>query len=350
MRIAVITALVLIATLAPLSAQTSGTVEPTAGTWKSFVISSRFELRAPPPPDAAASAKEIGQLKEIAKQRDPAALDLIAYWDTGAPSYRWNEIAVSEALRSNLPVNFASRVLALLHVAMHTPLSQPGTASMPIIAGIRARWTPLYRLFYPILAAHPTRLSTRLPQALLPQSCHTCSLIARHSLQNMPKRRRGHGCSPASAIQAMSPPVLKSVIASSPTSSSGARQMDRMPSGPVAYRWGLASGRGRTRSSRWPRPGSHGFWHRPANSVQRLRRLMIAPNARPKSLNSRPTDVPLRPMPTHSSGSMRWAVSAITNTGTRMSAVCTSNIGSTQILPERHVLTPSRAWRSMTPQ
>ena len=84
MRIAVITALGLIATPAPLSAQTSGTVEPTAGTWRSFVISSRFELRAPPPPDAAASAKEIGRLKEIAKQRDPAARDLIAYWDTGA--------------------------------------------------------------------------------------------------------------------------------------------------------------------------------------------------------------------------------------------------------------------------
>jgi hypothetical protein len=187
MRIAVITALVLIATLAPLSAQTSGTVEPTAGTWKSFVISSRFELRAPPPPDAAASAKEIGQLKEIAKQRDPAALDLIAYWDTGAPSYRWNEIAVSEALRSNLLVNFASRVLAMLHVAMHD--------------AIIATWDSKY-----------------------------------------------------------------------------------------AY-------------------------------------------------NRR-----------HPSGSMRWAVSAITNTGMRMSAVCTSNIGSTQILPERHVLTPSRAWRSMTLQ
>src|SRR2546429_5486176 len=106
MRIAVITALVLIATLASLSAQTSGTVEPTAGTWKSFVISSRFELRGPPPPDAAASAKEIGQLKEIAKQRDPAELDLIADWATGAPSYRSKDIAWSERLACNLLVTF----------------------------------------------------------------------------------------------------------------------------------------------------------------------------------------------------------------------------------------------------
>jgi hypothetical protein len=64
------------------------TIEPTAGTWKSFVISSRSELRAPPPPDPAARAEEVGQLKEIAKRRDPAALNLIAYGDTGAPSLR----------------------------------------------------------------------------------------------------------------------------------------------------------------------------------------------------------------------------------------------------------------------
>ena len=119
MRTAVVATLVLIATLAPVSAQTGGTVEPAAGAWKGFVISSLSELRAPPPPDAAASFKEIGQLREIAKHRDPAALDLIAYWDTGAPSYRWNEIAVDEALRRNLPVHFASRVLAMVHVAMH---------------------------------------------------------------------------------------------------------------------------------------------------------------------------------------------------------------------------------------
>jgi membrane-associated phospholipid phosphatase len=119
MRIPIATALILTATLAPSSADTSGTVEPTAGNWKGFTISSGSALRAPPPPAAAASVEEIGQLKELAKRRDPAAMALIAYWDTGAPSYRWNEIAVSEALRNNLIVMPASRILALLHVAIN---------------------------------------------------------------------------------------------------------------------------------------------------------------------------------------------------------------------------------------
>ena len=45
-------------------------------------------------------------------------LDQIAFWDTGAPSYRWNELAVNEALKHNLGANYATRALALLHVAL----------------------------------------------------------------------------------------------------------------------------------------------------------------------------------------------------------------------------------------
>jgi membrane-associated phospholipid phosphatase len=42
----------------------------------------------------------------------------IAFWDTGAPSYRWNELAVSAALKRNLNSNNGTRALALLHVAL----------------------------------------------------------------------------------------------------------------------------------------------------------------------------------------------------------------------------------------
>jgi hypothetical protein len=51
-------------------------------------------------------------------QRDSAALDQIEFWDTGAPSYRWNELTVSEALKHNLRTNYATRALALVHVGV----------------------------------------------------------------------------------------------------------------------------------------------------------------------------------------------------------------------------------------
>jgi hypothetical protein len=42
----------------------------------------------------------LGELARIAATRDGAALDRVAYWDTGSPSYRWSEIAVAEHLRT----------------------------------------------------------------------------------------------------------------------------------------------------------------------------------------------------------------------------------------------------------
>jgi membrane-associated phospholipid phosphatase len=121
---ALLTAIVLLGAMhATAVAQTvaapSAMVEPGAGAWKTWVIASGRDLRRTPPPDAAATGVEIGELKRLAGQRDAAALDVIGYWDTGAPSYRWNEIAITEFLRNNLNSNMAARHLALLHVALH---------------------------------------------------------------------------------------------------------------------------------------------------------------------------------------------------------------------------------------
>lgn len=35
-----------------------------------------------------------------------------------APSYRWNQIAMEEAVRASIPANLASRHLAVLHTAL----------------------------------------------------------------------------------------------------------------------------------------------------------------------------------------------------------------------------------------
>jgi hypothetical protein len=63
----------------------SGQIEPQAGTWHTWLLTSGSQLRRAPPPNASATAAEIRQLKELAAQRDAAALDQIAYWSTGGP-------------------------------------------------------------------------------------------------------------------------------------------------------------------------------------------------------------------------------------------------------------------------
>jgi membrane-associated phospholipid phosphatase len=94
-------------------------IEPKAGNWRTWVIASGSEFRLPEPPSDAATAAEIAELKKVAGERDARANELIAYWNVGPPSYRWQQIALAEALRNNLPWNYAIRDFALLHVAIY---------------------------------------------------------------------------------------------------------------------------------------------------------------------------------------------------------------------------------------
>jgi len=104
--------------LPPRAEQASG-IEPHAGTWKTWIIGSGPQFRLPPPPDRAETEKELGELVRMATTRDRAALDRVAYWDTGAPSYRWSEIAVGEHLNKGIGWQIASRNLALMHIAIY---------------------------------------------------------------------------------------------------------------------------------------------------------------------------------------------------------------------------------------
>ena len=125
-----ITALVLVsATLFILTANTAGgqevsveakspatqQIEPKAGTWKTWVLTSGSQLRVAEPPAKKVTKAEIKELQMLATQRDAAALDLINYWDAGSPAYRWNEIALSQG--GNTPR--AARMLALVNVAIY---------------------------------------------------------------------------------------------------------------------------------------------------------------------------------------------------------------------------------------
>jgi membrane-associated phospholipid phosphatase len=129
-------------------------IEPKAGTWKTWVIASPSALRRPAPPDQAATVAEIKQLQGLASQRDAAGLEQVKFWDTGGPSYRWNEIAVNEALKNNLNANMALRALALVHVAAYD--------------AIMAAWDSKYTYNRPRPSEFDRSLQTVLPNPASP--------------------------------------------------------------------------------------------------------------------------------------------------------------------------------------
>jgi membrane-associated phospholipid phosphatase len=99
-------------------AQPRHSAEPHPESRQPWVLASASQFRLPPPPDAAATRMELGQLHGMSASRDAETLERVAWWNAAAPSYRWNEIALAEMLRAGVPVNLASRHLALLHTAL----------------------------------------------------------------------------------------------------------------------------------------------------------------------------------------------------------------------------------------
>jgi len=97
--------------LAPVFVQAQQ-VEPLAGTWKTWVLTSGSQLRLPPPPSLA--VMEIGQLRALEAQRDLATRDIINFWDAGSPAYRWIEMTYPLASGA-----MSARPLALLSVAIY---------------------------------------------------------------------------------------------------------------------------------------------------------------------------------------------------------------------------------------
>jgi len=94
----------------------SAQIEPDAGKWKTWMLTSGDQMRLPPPPDEAETRAEIEQLKVIAKQRDAATLERITWWNAGPPGYRWTSIAIPSG-QANAVLH--SRIMAFLSVAIY---------------------------------------------------------------------------------------------------------------------------------------------------------------------------------------------------------------------------------------
>lgn len=93
-------------------------LEPAAGTWNTWLLSSGSELRLPAPPNRSATQAELRQLQALARQRNAAAAQ-IARWTNAGAVYRWNELAREIALKRGVVTPPGSRIFALLNVAIY---------------------------------------------------------------------------------------------------------------------------------------------------------------------------------------------------------------------------------------
>ena len=119
MLVCVIVTLLLVgASSAAVAGRDIGQVEPQAGAWHTWVLESGSQLRPSGPPSGRETQREIAELKKLATHRDEAAMDRIAYWNTGAPVYRWNDMALQEIMQRSMNVITGGRALALFHATI----------------------------------------------------------------------------------------------------------------------------------------------------------------------------------------------------------------------------------------
>jgi membrane-associated phospholipid phosphatase len=97
----------------------NGPVEPDAGSWRTWVISSGQDYRVAPPPGAAETQAELRSLAELVGRNDEEARRQIAYWDAGAPAYRWMELVNNRLLAGTPTTAYPHRVQAYVALAMY---------------------------------------------------------------------------------------------------------------------------------------------------------------------------------------------------------------------------------------
>jgi membrane-associated phospholipid phosphatase len=169
-RVALIGAIALLAGIATVRA--GGPIEPNGGSWKTWVISSGRDFRVPPPPNDAAA--EIAEVKALVGQRDAKARELIAYWDVGPPSYRWQQIALDEVMRNTLPWQWAVRDFALMHVAIYDAMvaawdskyaynrERPSEVAVGLVAALPNPTSPSYPAEHAVAAVAATAVLSYL--------------------------------------------------------------------------------------------------------------------------------------------------------------------------------------------
>src|SRR4029078_4525143 len=102
----------------PAAAQ-PGPIEPTARQWKPWVISAGKDFRDATPPGAAETHHELKALADLMQHNDASIQQQIAFWDAGAPSYRWMDLLNQRSLNGPALPPFPHRIYAYVAMAMN---------------------------------------------------------------------------------------------------------------------------------------------------------------------------------------------------------------------------------------
>ena len=94
-------------------------VEPKAGAWKTWVISSGKDYRVPPPPDAAATRDELGFVRLAIAEKDAGIAQQVKFWNAGSPDYRWIDLISKRALAGANLTAYGHRVYTYVILAMY---------------------------------------------------------------------------------------------------------------------------------------------------------------------------------------------------------------------------------------
>jgi membrane-associated phospholipid phosphatase len=97
----------------------AGQIEPNAGKWKTWVISSSEEFRVPPPPSRSATRRELTQLADLIAHNDEAIQAEITFWDAGSPAYRWMDLVSARILGAIPTTPYPHRVYTYVAIAMY---------------------------------------------------------------------------------------------------------------------------------------------------------------------------------------------------------------------------------------
>jgi hypothetical protein len=140
-----------IAAIIFLAVQSFAQVEPSAGTWKTWFITSAKDYRLPFP---SSYKNEIAEVISRQQDLDSAGFQQIRYWSAGAPGYRWQEM-MNKLTMSDTSANGAVIFAGML-------------VSVGIYDATVAAWDTKYTYNRPRPFAADKRINALVPKAESP--------------------------------------------------------------------------------------------------------------------------------------------------------------------------------------